>query len=99
MTSQKRPTTITDLQRTKIPWSTAGVEKLAVETVVQIQIWDPNSQKELKGKIMGKYSEGVAVFSAALQTKFLIALNKKTDLVNDPKSCHQSAVGAPGVQE
>lgn len=63
--------------RTKIPWSTPGVQKLAVETVVQIQIWDPSSQKDLKGKIMGKYNEGVAFFCAGLQAKFLVKLKKK----------------------
>ena len=41
--------TLGTTNRASIPWSMSGVEKLAVQTVMAMKIWDPNMQQQLKG--------------------------------------------------
>ena len=37
--------TLVTTNRTSLPWSMSGVEKLTVQTVMVMKIWDPNMQQ------------------------------------------------------
>ena len=68
--------TLGTTNRTSIPWNTPGVEKLAVQTVMAMKIWDPNMQQQLKGNLMRTYRDGVHMFVASLKRTFLVNLSK-----------------------
>ena len=86
--------------RTKIPWKTKGVEKLAVETVLHIRIWDPSMQDELQGKIMCTYKAGVRMFVEGLQVKIFIKLKKEPIyMACNSKSSHQDSDETSSVQK
>ena len=72
----QREATIANTPKTRVPWKTKGVEKLAVEIVVHLGIWDPNRQDNLKGHIMETYESGRKMFVDNLESKLAIKLTK-----------------------
>ena len=69
-------TTLGTTSRASIPWGIPGVEKLAVQTVMAMKIWDPNMQQQLRGNLMRTYKDGIYMFVSSLKRSFLINLSK-----------------------